>query len=154
MRVWRICKERWAATAWDGEGARRFGGRWNHAGDQMIYAASSLSLAALETLVHVEPRLLPVDLVAVPAELPDPVDIETLETASLPPDWRRAPAPAVLQDFGSLWLRERRSLVLEVPSAVIPVESCFLLNPLHERIRELRSGTPQPFRFDTRLFER
>jgi len=66
LRVWRLCKR--AHSAFDGEGSRLAGGRWNRRGTRMIYTSGSLSLAALEILVHCEPSLLPADLVAIPAD--------------------------------------------------------------------------------------
>ena len=71
VRVWRICKR--AHAAFDGEGARLAGGRWNRRGTRMVYASGSLSLAALEILVHCDPALLPADLVAIPADIPDSI---------------------------------------------------------------------------------
>ncbi|WP_373049083.1 RES family NAD+ phosphorylase [Vulgatibacter sp.] len=152
MRCWRICRARWSAQAWDGEGARLLGGRWNHPGDRMVYAAGSLSLAALETLVHVEPEIAPADLVAIPAELPDDLEIERWSASDLPRDWRSYPAPAQLRDLGADWLRSRRTAVLLVPCAVIPEESCLLINPAHPRAAALRPGDARPFSFDPRLF--
>lgn len=154
MRLWRICRERWAATAWDGEGARLLGGRWNHRGERMVYAAGSLSLAVLETLVHVETTELPDDLVAVPASLPDSIEVEQWSVEKLSADWRRYPAPTALRDLGSDWLRSGRTCVLGVPSAIVPEESCFLLNPQHPSLTALQPGEPRPFRFDARLFGR
>ena len=70
MRVWRICRARFAAEAFSGSGARRFGGRWNSPGVPMVYASSSLALAAIELFVHLEPAQQPDDLVAIAASLP------------------------------------------------------------------------------------
>jgi len=154
MRIWRICRSRWAASAWDGEGARMLGGRWNHPGDRMVYTAASLALAALETLVHVDPGQLPNDLVAVPGDIPDTWPVTRWTTADLPDDWRRYPAPAALRELGSAWIRAGTTPALELPSAVISEERCVLLNPLHPRMAELRPGEPRPFSFDHRLLGR
>ncbi|MGA9671505.1 MAG: RES family NAD+ phosphorylase, partial [Terracidiphilus sp.] len=70
MLVWRLCRERYAGEAFSGHGARLYGGRWNSAGTPMVYASSSLALAAIELFVHLEPNQQPADLVSIAAELP------------------------------------------------------------------------------------
>jgi len=149
VRVWRLCKK--AHAVFDGEGARRAGGRWNRRGTSVVYASQSLSLAALELLVHADPLLLPGDLVAIPADVPEALRIESIEAADLPREWRRYPAPEELADRGSDWARAGRSPVLSVPSAVVPQERNFLLNPAHPDFRRIRPGKPEPFAFDGRL---
>jgi RES domain-containing protein len=62
MRFWRICQRRYATEATTGEGARLYGGRWNSRGLRVVYASSSLALAAVETFVNLEPNLIPADL--------------------------------------------------------------------------------------------
>lgn len=154
MRIWRICKKRWAASAYDGEGARSTGGRWNHPGDAVVYAAESLALAAWETFVHVDPSLAPDDLVAISAELPDRVSTEALTAKDLPRSWRTYPAPAALRTLGSEWIRSRRTLLLILPFAVIPAERCVLVNPAHPEFRKIVVRAPGPFEFDSRIWGR
>ncbi len=149
MRVWRLCKRRHAAL--DGEGARRAGGRWNRRGTAVVYASESLSLAALELLVHCDPALLPDDLVAVAAEIPDALRVERVEEKTLPRNWRAYPAPESLARIGTDWAASMRSPVLAVPSAVVPRERNFLLNPSHPEFRRVRAGEAEPFSFDARL---
>ena len=149
MRVYRICKK--AHAAFDGEGARLHGGRWNRRGTAVIYASESLSLAALELLVHAEPSLLPADLVSVIADVPESVSIESVAARELPRDWRRYPAPEALADRGTEWAKSGRTAVLAVPSALIPRERNFLLNPAHPDFRKIRPQTPEPFALDARL---
>ncbi len=149
MRVWRICRK--AHAAFDGEGARRVGGRWNRRGTAVVYASESLALAALEMLVHTAPALLPDDLVAIAAEVPDGIAIEALEAADLPRGWRAYPAPEALADLGSAWAASGRTAVLAVPSAVVPRERNFLLHPGHADFRRIRVGRAEPFALDARL---
>jgi len=85
MRIWRICREPYAAFS--GEGARRFGGRWNSRGVPMVYASTSLALAAIELFVHLEPGQAPGDLVYISAILPEGEPARTLQPAELPPAW-------------------------------------------------------------------
>lgn len=84
MRFWRICRLRFAAAAATGEGARLYGGRWNSRGVRVVYASTSLALAAVETFVHLEPNLRPTDLVSIDGHIPDDVAIERLDLDILP----------------------------------------------------------------------
>lgn len=149
MRVFRICSK--AHAAFDGEGARLYGGRWNRRGTAVVYASDSLALAALELLVHAEADLLPDDLVSVAADVPDSLRVESVAASDLPRDWRRYPAPETLADRGTAWARAGRTAVLAVPSALVPRERNFLLNPAHPDFKKIRTQTPEPFALDTRL---
>lgn len=151
MRVWRICSRRHAA--FDGEGARRFGGRWNHRGSAIVYTSESLSLAALEYFVNLDSDLAPGDLVFVSAEIPQDVTIKRVEAADLPKDWRRYPAPEALQDMGSEWAAKALSAVLAVPSAVIPEERNYLLNPAHPGFKRISFTRLKAFHFDPRMWK-
>ena len=90
--------------------------------------------------------------VMIPAQVPDAVAIERIEARSLPAGWRSMHHLETLREIGAEWARSRRSAVLAVPSAVIPAETNFLLNPLHPEFRRIRLGKPVPFRLDPRLF--
>lgn len=149
MRVWRLCKNKHAA--FDGEGARLAGGRWNRRGTAVVYASGTLSLATLELLVHCDPALLPDDLVAIPADIPDSLRVERVEEKKLPRNWRRYPALEALARIGTDWARGLQSAALSVPSAVVPRERNFLLNPAHADFRRIRVGALEPFLLDLRL---
>lgn len=153
MVVWRLCRQRYASHPLDGEGARLYGGRWNYLGTSVVYTAETLALAALETLVHLDPDLAPTDLVAIPIELPANIRVEEIIVAELPPNWRSTPALETLQEIGTAWVRRASSLVLRVPSAVIPQEHNYLVNPAHMDQSRLKVGRPQPFSFDPRLLK-
>jgi RES domain-containing protein len=119
----------------------------------MVYTSSTLALAALEVFVHVSPADAPPDLVAVHADIPGDVRISRVRVGELPPGWRGYPAPAALADRGTEWVRRGQTAVMEVPSAVIPPESNFLLNPHHADFRRLRLGRATPFHFDQRMWK-
>jgi RES domain-containing protein len=110
-------------------------------------------LAALERFVNADPVTEPDDLVALSAEVPDRLHVEAIELARLPGNWRAYPPPDALQDLGDEWIRSGRSPVLAVPSAVIPTERNYLLNPLHSDFRHVRFADPDPFRFDPRMWK-
>lgn len=152
LRVWRIVKARFAATALDGEGARQFGGRWNSPGHSVLYTAQSQALAALEMLVHLdfpevlgEYRMIGLDI--------DPSTVETIQAGDLPANWNADIAPAGLRAIGDTWLASRRSPVLQVPSVVIPAESNYLINVAHAEFAAVRKTAtePQVFHYDSRL---
>ncbi|MFP3938718.1 MAG: RES family NAD+ phosphorylase [Thermoanaerobaculia bacterium] len=151
--VWRLTTARHAGRAFDGEGARLYGGRWNHPGTPLVYTSATLSLAALELVVHFQQETLPDDLVAIRARLPPGLRVGRLDRSLLPEDWRRHPAPEALKDLGSAWQRSGRSAPLEVPSALIPQESNVLLNPIHRAIQKLEIDPPEPFSFDSRMWK-
>jgi RES domain-containing protein len=151
VRVWRICKARYADEAFTGRGAQRFGGRWNSHGVPMVYCSSSLALAAIELFVHMEPNLQPDDLAAIAAQLPEGEPARRIDPSQLPPNWW-ADDFEPLRALGDRWIREAATLALEVPSAALRIEWNVLLNPLHAAAQKLRLDPPQPFRFDARMF--
>ena len=140
--AWRLAKTRYLATAWDGEGARRTGGRWNSVGTAVVYASGTLSLALVETLVHLPSGILPA-YSAQRAYFDDSL-MAILEDANLPPDWRRDPAPASSRAIGDAWAAAGRSAVLKVPSVVVPMEFNYLLNPRHRDFTRVTIGLPVP----------
>lgn len=154
MRVWRICARRHASHAFSGRGARDYGGRWNHPGVAVAYTAGSLSLCALELFVHLDPDEVPDDLVSIAATIPDDVRLLHVREDELPPDWRHYPAPTVLQDIGSAWAASNATVLLTVPSAVIPQESNYLINPGHDDFGRIDIEAAQPFRFDPRMWRK
>jgi RES domain-containing protein len=153
MQVWRLCRAQFAPSAFDGEGAKLYGGRWNHKGLPVVYASATLSLAVLEVLVPHRAPIPPEDFVAIPAELPDGIKLTNIRAADLPADWQADPAPVRLQEMGSDWLRDLSSRVLAVPSAIIPLEVNYLINPRHPDFAQLAIGLPLAFPFDPRFWQ-
>lgn len=151
ITAWRITKRRWAEQAFDGEGARRYGGRWNSPGSRMVYVAQSRSLAILELLVHLgDARTLVDSYVLLEVTFPTSVTM-WVDVADLPPDWAATPAPAALATLGDRWLENGRSAALMVPSAVCPGEHNWLLAPGHRDFRRIRVGKPQRLQLEARL---
>src|ERR1700733_8406037 len=104
MKLWRICRAVHAASAFSGDGARLYGGRWNSQGVRIVYASSSLALAAVETFVHLEPNLQPDDLVSIEAEIPIGLAVESLGLRSLPRKWYELRDDS-LRMIGDHWIR-------------------------------------------------
>lgn len=152
MRVWRICRKPHAA--FDGEGARLAGGRWNLRGSPVVYTSGSISLAALEMLAHFDVGDAPDDLLSVWADIPLDLQIRTLRPPELPRRWRELPAPEELGRIGTDWVASGRTAVLAVPSAIVVREQNYLLNPRHEDFPRITVGEAEEFRFDPRLLKR
>jgi RES domain-containing protein len=151
--LWRIVKAKHAASAFDGEGARRYGGRWNPRGTPVVYLGGTLSLAALETFVHLAPEDARLALVAIEVVVPDSVKIIELATKTLPPDWRNEPPPHATQAIGLDWVKRNETALLRVPSIIVPREFNYLLNPHHPAFAKLKVQPPVPFGFDSRMWK-
>jgi len=151
MRVWRICKAEHSATAFTGEGAMVYPGRWHHAGTPVVYCSESRALAALEQLVHLHRNWLPPHFVCFEVAIPDGVATRTVRVENLPAEWRRQPGPPELRDIGTRWAESGETVVLQVPSAVVPGEHNFLVNPRHPLFGRLEIGDPKPFEFNERM---
>lgn len=138
------------AAAFSGEGARRYGGRWNAPGRPVVYVSEHLSLAALETLAHADRRRFERSYVAFEVHVPEDLVLE-LRDEDLPADWRARPVSAGARAVGDAWLAQRASVALRVPSVLVPQERNLLLDPAHPRFADVRVGPAQAFRFDDRL---
>jgi RES domain-containing protein len=147
--VWRIVKAKHAATAFSGDGAAKTGGRWNSRGVRVVYTSSTKSLAALETLVHLNPPV-PFKYVAFRLQF-NAALIENVPLNRLPADWRVEPPPPSTKAIGDAWVREVRSAVLALPSVIVPGELNYLLNPAHPAFKKISIGKPERFAFDPRL---
>ncbi|MBL4675609.1 MAG: RES family NAD+ phosphorylase [Mucilaginibacter sp.] len=133
-----------------GTGARLYGGRWNSEGRSMVYMASSRSLAVLEVLVHLQPLFTPSDFCIAEIEAPED-SILTLDASSLPSNWQDASSPAELKQIGNQFIQETKYLMMKVPSAIVPQEYNYLLNPWHPDIKKVSILNTHPFSFDDRL---
>ncbi|BBD78379.1 RES family NAD+ phosphorylase [Hydrogenophilus thermoluteolus] len=147
--VWRITTARFVNSAFSGEGARRYGGRWNPKGWPVVYTAESQSLALLELMV--QDAALRAHYVFIPAYIPDALAQTVIEVQDLPSDWRTLGARDMLQALGLAWLKGGQTAILNVPSAVVPGERNFLLNPNHPDFAQIVIGEPQDFQVDIRL---
>jgi len=152
MRLWRLVKTRYAATAFDGEGARLHGARWNGVGVRVAYAADSSALAVLEVLVHLGKVSVLTSYSLVTGKLPSAL-MEDLEESTLPAGWNASPAPPAVQSMGDAWIRSRRSLALRVPSAIVQGSYSVLINPAHPDVGQFVVEATTPYSFDARLIK-
>jgi len=157
IEAWRIVKRRYTETAFDGEGARLFGGRWNSPGRPAVYVSESRALATLEILAGLGSTAVLPAWVMIGVRFPE--DIVTgiedlLDPARLPDGWNAAPPTFVSQGIGDRWLEEAPSAVFRVPSVIVPAESNFLLSPRHADFSRIEIGKPEELRLDPRLASR
>jgi RES domain-containing protein len=152
VRSYRIVKHKWQNSAFDGEGARRYPGRWNNRGTPMLYTASTRSLAILEILVHLEAGdLLRKHFVVFELSIPDACLLQ-LDT-DLPADWMGTPVAASTRAIGDQWISSQASAALAVPSVIVPSEMNYLINPGHPDVRKIKIGSAEPLGIDPRLLK-
>lgn len=142
----------YAHTAFDGEGAYRYGGRWSSPGTRLAYASEHQSLAMLEYFVHLDPEDAPDDLVLATAEVPDSVSRERVGTHALPTNWRETPAPPELAQIGDEFVKKAENCLLVVPSALAVNENNWLINPEHSEFKQIIVNIPEPLQYDPRMF--
>ena len=150
MYVWRISSKKYQATAFSGNGGLYVSGRWHSQGVKIVYTAESLALASLEIFVHLESDNVP--LVGIKAWLDNQMEIEEITSDRMSDNWQDTSAYPKLQKLGRDWLREQRTPVLKVPSAVVPVEFNYLLNPQHPKFKVVLEP-PTKFKFDRRMWK-
>lgn len=145
ISVWRIAKKKHGMEVFDGEGASKYGGRWNHRGTKIVYTSDSLALAALEILVHLESYDTKYEQQSFEIIIPANTKIETLDLKKLEHN--------SCEDIGSQWVADGKTVLLKVPSAIIPSEYNYLINPNHPDFTSLKIKTPTIFYFDNRLLK-
>jgi len=152
LTTYRICKTKYAGTMFDGEGAFRFGGRWNSRGVRILYTAGSLSLAVLEMLVHLNNEEILLSYSFATAEFDESLILPIEEFRTLPENWSVSPPPLEIQRIGDEWAETHASVVLKVPTSVLPVEFNYLINVEHPEFSKIKLGEPRAFTFDERLY--
>jgi RES domain-containing protein len=155
ISLWRIATDAREYEAHDlgGRGAEASGGRWNRPGGAMVYTATSVSLACLETVVHLNADDLPLNRVLVHIAVPGAVwsARQALSAAELPIGWSAIPEGKVPLDIGDAWLKSASSALLAVPSAIVPEEFNVLINPAHAAAAAITATKTRPWFYDGRL---
>jgi RES domain-containing protein len=154
-KAWRIVKKKHLASALSGDGARLGGGRWNHVGISVVYASETLSLAALELFIHFTRNDITISksLLAIPVLIPYSLERIEISVKDLKPGWDASPPPDFTRDIGTKWAKNCTSPLLRVPSALIPEEHNFVMNPNHPNFSSITVGDPRPFRLDERIWK-
>lgn len=152
MNLFRIARKKYIRDL-SGEGARRFGGRWNVQGTAILYTSQNESLAALEILAHTPVSEIPNDLSLIVLSVPDSLAPERIDPNELPENWRGYPALHELARIGSRWVHSESSLMLTVPSVLVRTDRNVLINPKHPDMEMINIKEVIGFRFDSRIPE-
>lgn len=150
MDVYRIAREIYIGDI-NGEGAKKYGGRWNQKGTSVLYTSQHESLATLELLVHTPGYAIPKDLKMLVLTLPDKISSTEIRIEDLPSDWDSYPAPDSLAKIGTKWVNSRNTLICKVPSVIIPSEWNILINPAHREISRIERKEVRSVNLDGRL---
>lgn len=155
MILWRIASEtrQYGAADLSGAGAAAKPGRWNAIGEAVLYAAPTIAMAVLETAAHIDDAGLPQNRFVVRIDVPEKMWRAriTLGVDALPVTWTAIPAGRASVGVGSRWIREGTSVLLEVPSVIVPEETVVALNATHPEIERLKATVVRRFDYP-RLF--
>ena len=144
MILWRISRHRDLS----GASGMKAPGRWHHAGQPIVYLAGSPSAALLEVCLHTAANDVPPEFTLLKIEGPDS-KIVIIKPEDLPQDWRTR--LEATRDLGTAWLRRKESVLLQVPSAIVPVTDNFLFNPMQVDADKFRISEVFSYPFDARL---
>ena len=151
--AWRIVKAKHKRLAFTGHGSQFTSGRWHHQMVPMVYCSDSQALAALETFVHLQEEGKHIKYLVFEVKIPEKLILQVESIMTLPKQWRKQPAGAATKKIGSEWIVSMASAVLSVPSAIVPMERNYLLNPRHADFSKVNIGPPKVFNFDPRLWK-
>jgi RES domain-containing protein len=151
--AWRLIKANHADAAFAGEGTKRWGGRWNSKGVRVVYTAESLPLATLEVIGHALFYDALKNFVCIPVDF-SPRLSQSIFIEDLPDNWQADPIPESVRKIGDRWVQNQESVLLQVPSAIIPFEYNYLINPSLPDFERLVIHSPQKFYFDPRLLQK
>lgn len=155
--LWRIASDTRDYTADDlsGKGAESTGGRWNERGTPVVYTSTNRALAALETVVHLNAGGLPLNRYLVEIIIPDDVwgSAQACDHKTAPVGWDAEPASKTLSDYGMTWLRSNASLLLRVPSVIVPEEQNVLINPRHPDLAKITTRKVRKWIYDPRMLK-
>lgn len=153
MKVYRIDREKYLSTALSGAGAAKSEGfRWNSIGTSLVYTAESRALAVLEVAVHLDLNEdLPQDRWILEIDVPDDIQILEIDVDDLPENWNAKPPITITQYVGDEFVNQNIAAVLKVPSAIIPEESNYVINPLHPDAIKIKVISKKQLQFDSRL---
>lgn len=151
MKVFRIGKTKYASGFFDGEGAYKYGGRWNTQGTRIVYTAESLALATLELVVHFDGSQVQNSYSFTTVEFDESLVKDVRDFVRLPNNWNNSPAPLAIQRIGDKWVQSGETVILRIPTAILPLGFNYLINIAHRDFASLKIGKPVSFTIDPRL---
>ncbi len=150
MIVYRLTKGKFRSDL-SGKGAEINGGRWNNKGVALVYTSQSRSLAYVEVAIHIPFGIIPKDYFLISIQVPDAASLLALPETNLPVNWRSNPHSGNTQKIGDGFVAGLTHLVLRVPSAVVPGDFNYLINPRHFLMKDVAIVNIEPFEFDSRF---
>ncbi len=150
MIVYRLSKGKYH-TDLSGKGAEMYGGRWNSKGTPLLYTSQSRALAFAEISMHMPLGIVPKDYFLISIQIPDTASMQQLSETDMPVDWRSNPHSDSTQQIGDVFVSALKHQVLRVPSAVVPGDFNYLVNPLHPKANTITIADVEPFEFDSRF---
>jgi RES domain-containing protein len=153
MFVYRLSNKKFS-TVLSSAGAAAAGGRWNSKGTAIIYVSDNRALSLLEKYVHLPSGIIPKDLVMMSINIPDTINLEKIEIKILPPDWKNDTGRVKTKTIGDDFIVSNSACILQVPSAIIPGEYNYLINPDHPDFSKIKIVETFDFPFDDRLFNK
>ena len=125
--------------------------RWNSKDTKVIYTAESKALACLENVVHRNSKGLQKNFMQMNILVPDEIEMKEIKIGGLNPDWKEFMRMSYTQSIGDEWVRAGETAILKVPSAIVPGDSNFLLNPAHKDFKKIKLLKTLAFQFDSRI---
>ncbi|MGI8598118.1 MAG: RES family NAD+ phosphorylase [Chitinophagaceae bacterium] len=153
MIVYRLSRGKYHLDL-SGKGAELYGGRWNSKGVAMLYTSQSRALAFAEVAIHIPVSIVPKDYFLISINTSEKASILKLAEKDMPADWRSNPHSNSTQKIGDQFIVESKYLIFQVPSAIVPGDFNFLINPNHSLIKEVTIKYVEPFEFDNRFAAR
>lgn len=148
MIIYRLSIEQYKDDI-SGTGAKLYGGRWNATGIPVLYTTENISLAVLEIIVRTNINLIPLHYYLLKIEVPDNVDITTINKNKLKKEWKAD--IGYTKWIGTEFLKAKKSLVLKIPSAIVDEEHNFIINTEHNEFKKIKILSTKKFSFDKRL---
>jgi len=150
VRIWRITHRQYHESAFSGEGARLYGGRFNSEGLKAVYTSGSLSLSLLELLVQIDDRSYLDNCIQFYADIPGEL-IYKPTVNQLPSSWNDVPYGKSTQKFGDQWINDEQYAVMRIPSVVVPIEFNYIINPIHVDFDKIKISNDEMVKLDPRI---
>jgi RES domain-containing protein len=153
MIVFRLLHQNYGSGL-SGKGAGIAGGRWNSPGIFMIYTSESRALCTAEVAVNLPLGNIPSGFEMISIFIPEDIIITEIREKDLLPGWRVFPLATITQKIGDEFIIQGKSLVMKVPSTVVPGDFNYLINPRHPDFGRIEIIEREPYNFDERFFKR
>ncbi len=148
MKLWRISNH----ADLSGIGGMRFSARWHSKGHPIIYTAEHPAGALSEFLVHIDVQDFPDSFQLITIEIETKVKVANLTLEQLSSNWMTD--SKISRAIGNQWLINGKSLLLRVPSAILPDTFNVLITPNHGDAGKIRIAKSENVPLDHHLGRR